>query len=611
MGHVRFAQYRTGEPYIVMDDVSYRYPGAKCYALEGLNLTISKGEFVAILGEHGTGKSTFCQLLNGVIPNFQGGQMEGSVIVAGLNTQEVSVAELAQKVGIVLQDPEAQLFTTKVISEVAFGPENLCIEADEILERVRWALQVVRLTGFEERSPTSLSGGQKQRLAIAAALAMRPEVLVLDEATSQLDPVGTSEVLSVVRKLNQEYDVTIFMATHKSEEVAQFADRVLILHQGRLIAQGTPQEVFEREGLLRRAGIRPPQVSQLAIYLKERSLHLSEFPITTEQARRGIEQLLNSLPDMWRETRFFCRPNQASDCSLDVLECQTTLYQAKNLVSDIKVENLTYIYQPYGVVALEDVSFEVGKGEFVAIIGQNGAGKTTLLKNIVGLLKPTRGRMLVEGFDTRQTTVAELSRRVGLILQNPDQQLFSQTVEEEIAFGPRNLNLPDPEVVRRVEEAIAMLGLERFRQEFPLALAIGDRVRVVIASVLAMEPHIILLDEPTMGQDYRGHHQIMGIAKRLHQEGHTIVIATHHVDLVAEYAQRVIVLRKGKILLDDTPAAVFSQPEVLLRTHVAPPQITQLAQALPAYLGLPRNVLTVVELGEAVIGKLVNSVHHN
>ena len=270
----------------------------------------------------------------------------------------------------------------------------------------------------------------------------------------------------------------------------------------------------------------------------------------------------------------------------------------------IKAETLTYVYQPYGVVALDEVSFEVGEGEFVAIIGQNGAGKTTLLKNIVGLLKPTRGKVLVEDLDTNQFTVAELSMRVGLVLQNPDQQLFAQTVEDEIAFGPRNLKLPDSEVASRVEKVIAKLNLECFRREFPLGLAIGDRLKVVIASVLAMRPHIILLDEPTMGQDYQGHHQTMDIARQLHQEGHTIVIATHHMDLVAEYAQRVIVLCQGKILLDDTPAAVFSQPEVLRRTHIAPPQITQLAQSLPPSLGFSRDALTVVELGEAVLDKV-------
>lgn len=281
----------TEEPYITISDVSYRYPDAKHYALEELSLTIYKGESIVILGEHLAGKSTFCQILNGVIPNLKGGEMKGSVIVGGLNTQEASAAEMAQKVGIVLQDPEAQLFTTKVISEVAFGLENLCFDVDEILERVRWALQIMRLDGFENRPPTSLSGGQKQRLAIAAALAMRPEVLVLDEATSQLDPMGTTEVFSLVQELNKKYNMTIIIATHKIEKAVQFADRVLILHQHQLVAQGVPQEIFQDTKLLEQTNIPLPQVSQLATYLEECSLRLAEFPTTIEQARERIEQL--------------------------------------------------------------------------------------------------------------------------------------------------------------------------------------------------------------------------------------------------------------------------------------------------------------------------------
>ncbi len=280
------------EPHIIISDMSYRYLDAEDYALEELHLTIYKGEFVVILGEHLAGKSTFCQILNGVIPNFTGGKMKGSVVVGGLNTQEVTVAEMAQKVAVVLQDPAAQLFTTKVINEVAFGPENLCLDVDEILERVRWALQVVGLAGFEERSPTSLSGGQKQRLSIAAALAMRPEVLVLDEVTSQLDPIGTIEIFSLVQELNKKYNMTIVIATHESEEAAQFADRILILHQHRLIAQGVPREIYQNTKLLKQVNIPSPQVSQLATYLEEHSLRLPEFPITIEQARRGIEQLV-------------------------------------------------------------------------------------------------------------------------------------------------------------------------------------------------------------------------------------------------------------------------------------------------------------------------------
>jgi energy-coupling factor transporter ATP-binding protein EcfA2 len=280
------------EPYIVLDDVSYRYPRARHYALRHLSLTIYRGEFVAVLGQNGAGKSTFCQALNGVVPQSRGGRMGGRVVVGGLDTREATVAELAQKVGIVLEDPETQLFTSSVLSEVAFGPENLGVHPQEILQRARWALEVVRLNGYEDHAPTALSGGQKQRLAIAAALAMHPAVLVLDEATSQLDPVGTVEVFSVVRDLNRQYGLTIVMATNKGEEVAQFCDRVLVLHAGELIAQGTAREIFANAGLFDRVMIRAPQVSQLATYLERRRIPLAGFPITLEEARRGIEQLI-------------------------------------------------------------------------------------------------------------------------------------------------------------------------------------------------------------------------------------------------------------------------------------------------------------------------------
>jgi len=285
-----------GQPTIVFDDVSYRYPNTGRYVLRHLSLSIYKGEFVAVLGENGAGKSTFCQMLNGVVPHSRGGRMRGRLTVGGMDTQETTVAELSQQVGIVLEDPEAQLFTTSVLSEVAFGPENLGVDPDEILRRARWALEVVRLTGCEDRPPTVLSGGQKQRLAIAAALAMHPGVLVLDEPTSQLDPVGTVELFSVVRDLNKQHAMTIVMATNKGEEVAQFCDRILVLHRGELIAQGTPREIYADTQLLQRVMIRAPQVSQLATYLAGEGFPLAGFPITLEEARRGILQRHSATP---------------------------------------------------------------------------------------------------------------------------------------------------------------------------------------------------------------------------------------------------------------------------------------------------------------------------
>jgi energy-coupling factor transporter ATP-binding protein EcfA2 len=279
------------EPYIVFDDVSYRYPGTGGYVLKHVSLAVHRGEFVAVLGENGAGKSTFCQALNGVVPHSRGGRLRGHVIVGGRDTQQATVAEMAQKVGIVLEDPEAQLFTTSVLSEVAFGPENLGVDPAEIIRRAHWALEVVRLAGYEDHPPTALSGGQKQRLAIAAALAMHPEVLVLDEATSQLDPMGTMEVFSVVRELNEQYRMTVVMATNKGEEVAEFCGRVLVLHKGELIARGTPREVFADTELFQRVAIRPPQVSELALYLAEREMPLADFPITLDEGRTSIIRL--------------------------------------------------------------------------------------------------------------------------------------------------------------------------------------------------------------------------------------------------------------------------------------------------------------------------------
>ena len=281
-------------PAIVFDQVSYRYPGGKRRAITRLSLSIQEGQFVAVLGENGAGKSTFCQMLNGVIPTTRGGRIRGRVTVAGLDTQVESVARLATLVGIVLDDPETQLFTTSVLHEVAFGPENLGVDPGEILRRAAWALEAVRLAGSEDQPPSTLSGGQKQRLAIAAALAMMPRILVLDEATSQLDPVGTAELFSIVRELNQAQGMTIVMATDKGEQVAEFCDRVLVLHQGELAADGTPREVFADEELLARVQIRSPQVSQLAAYLAHEGYPLPHFPITLAEAGQDIEALLKA-----------------------------------------------------------------------------------------------------------------------------------------------------------------------------------------------------------------------------------------------------------------------------------------------------------------------------
>jgi len=552
--------------------------------LTHLNFKIEQGEFVALMGENGAGKSTACLMMNGIIPNSVGGRLAGKVLIHGLDTKETGISVMATKVGIVLEDPETQLFTTSVKSEIAFGPENLCLPVEEIEERVQWALDVVRLTGYEDRLPSSLSGGQKQRLAIAANIAMRPDILVLDEATSQLDPVGVEEVLQVVHDLNKKFGMTIVMATDASEMIARLMDRVMVLDAGTKVVDGKPREIFSNTGLFKKLMIRSPQVSQLAVQMEEAGHSFTEFPITVSEANTCVQELLKG-------TRV-----------------STVEANKKNGVvseeSAITVEHLDYIYQPLNVHAVRDVCFEIKQGEFVALIGQNGSGKTTILKNLLGLLHPTKGKVVVAGQDTRTTAVAEMARHVGFVLQNPDQQLFAETVEDEVAYGPKNIKLGQELIEKRVAESLELVGLEDKRKEFPPALAKGDRAKVVIASALALDPSIIVLDEPTTGQDYRGCHQIMQIAQSLHEQGRTVVFVTHHMALVAEYAQRVIVLCGGKVLLDDVTESVFSKPDVVRQAYIIPPQITELGQALPPELGLPPTPLTVQTMSTAILDRL-------
>lgn len=540
------------------------------------------------MGENGAGKSTLCQMTNGIIPNSIGGKLAGKVLVHGLDTQEAGISVLATKVGIVLEDPETQLFASSVLSEVAFGPENLSISPAEIQERVAWALETVRLKGYEDRLPTSLSGGQKQRLAIAANIAMRPDILVLDEATSQLDPVGVEEVLSVARELNQKYGMTVIMATDASEMIARHMDRVVVLNEGRLVADGTPREIFSNLNLFKKIMIRSPQVSQLAGRMQDEGKPFTSFPITVEEGKQEIIQMVgNGHPGSTGS-------KQPERYTIDA-------------PTSILVDNLDYIYQPLNVHAVKGVSFEIKKGEFVALIGQNGSGKTTILKNLLGLLRPTSGKVLVAGKDTNVTAVAEMAQHVGFVLQNPDQQLFAQTVAEEVSYGPKNLGVSPEVIEERIEKALQVVGLEGRRDEFPPAMPKGDRAKVVIASALALDPEIIILDEPTTGQDYRGCHQIMQIAKAMHEQGRTVLFVTHHMALVAEYARRVIVLSGGKVILDDVTEAVFSKREVVRQAYIIPPQITELGQALPPELSLPRTPLTVETMCQAVLQKALET----
>ena len=547
------------EPIAVFEDVSYMYPGAARLALKDISLEIQAGEFLGLIGPTGAGKTTLCLTLNGIVPQFYGGRFFGRVTVAGLDTIEHPVSRLARHVSEVFQDPETQLIATSVENEIAFALENICLPREEMQARIPQVLEAVRLDGMEHRHPHELSGGQKQRLAIAAGLAMRPDLLVLDEPTSQLDPVGRQEVFAVLRELNRELGVTILMASHSAEEMAEHADRIMLLSEGEAVALGTPDDIYGDVERLQALGLRPPQVARTFHLINRAGYPLPQIPVRLSDGLAALNAL-----------RAQCTVSPPAHLPAAPSRGGEPLLSARNL---------THTY-PDGTTALRDVSLDIREGEYVLIIGQNGAGKSTLVKHFLHLLEPTGGEVYYRGRDIRACEVSELARRIGYVAQNPDNQIFTSSVEEEVGFALKNLGYSPAEIERRTVENLAAMGLLEHRNRHPLSLPRGDRARIVIAAVLAMEPEIVIFDEPTTGQDFRGARSILQLSRRLHRQGKTVIVITHHLHLMPEYAGRVIVMGRGTILLDAPIREAYHRVDVLQSTFLTPPQAVLLARQL-------------------------------
>lgn len=563
------------EPIAVLDKVSYWYPRSESAVLKDISLEIRKGEFLGVIGPTGAGKTTLCLALNGIVPQFYGGRFFGRTLLAGLDTVDTPINILARHVGIVFQDPETQLIATSVENEIAFALENISLPAEEILRRIPVVLKAVRLEGYERKAPFELSGGQKQRLAIAAGLAMQPDLLVLDEPTSQLDPVGSEEVFATVRELNKELGITIVMASHAAEEMAEFADRILLMAEGEITASGTPDEIYSEVEKLERNYLRPPQVASTFYLIGKGGAKVPRIPVRLKEGLAALEPLCQSR-----------RVHPPTDMPAAAPPSGGVL---------LSVKNLEHTY-PDGTVALKGVSLDIGQGEYVLVIGQNGAGKSTLVKHFLHLLEPTQGEVLVSGVDTRKLAVSELAARIGYVAQNPDNQIFSSTVGQEVSFALTNLGYSKDEVERRTVENLEAMGLLEHRERHPLALPKGDRARIVIAAVLAMEPEIIIFDEPTTGQDHRGARYILDVSRKLHQMGKTLIVITHHLYLMPEYAERVLVMGKGTLLLDAPIRQAYHARETLTSTFLTPPQAVVLADELGRRGGQDYPLLTPVEV---------------
>jgi energy-coupling factor transport system ATP-binding protein len=564
----------TVDEVIRVRDLWWRYELGQDWALKGIDLTVRRGEFLVIVGPSGAGKSTLCLTLCGMIPHFSRGYYKGEVMIIGRETRKMKLSEITRKVGIVFQDPDTQFVTMSVEDEIAFPLENHGVPRQEMIERVRRTMEITRIIELKDKYPHELSGGQKQRVAIASILALEPEILILDEPTSDLDPVGKSEVFSMLAELKRA-GRTIILVEHNTEEAAKYADRVVLLRDGKIIMEGPPRKVFEEVESIKSAGVYPPQVTELAYTLSTRYGVRGELPITLEECLEWLRELNARI----------VTPNR--------LERSPTGVKGESIIS---LKDVSYSY-PDGTAALRDVTLEFARGEFTAIIGQNGSGKTTLVKHIVGLLRPTVGEVRIFGKKTSEMSIKEIATKVGYVYQNPDHQLFCQTVYEECAYGLRNLGLSEPEIRRRVSEILGRVGLQGLEKVDTFLLGKGQRQRLAIASTLVMNPEVIIVDEPTTGQDMSQSTSIMELLASLHREGRTVLIVTHNMRLVAEYAERVVVMQAGRVVLDGDVRTVFSQVEKLREALITPPQITQLGQLLSGDSVTP---LTVEEMADMI-----------
>ncbi len=575
---------------LAFEDLYFSYPPpapdiSPTPVLRGIRLSIASGEKAVLLGRTGAGKTTLLLSTVGIVPQRTGGTFRGRVLVQGLDTRYTPVPDLATRIGFLFQDPDAQVFHVRVEDEVAFALENLGLPEAEITRRVDWALDVVGMTHLRHRSPAHLSGGQKQRLALAAVLAMQPDILVLDEPTANLDPVGRDELLTLLAELAAQ-GRTLFFATQEVDWAVELADSAHALHDGQLSVSGETGKVLAKANVLAEAAIPLPQMVELHLALSHLGIHLPHF-IRFQDAVDVLAHALAS-PD---------HPQNSPSALLSPPSPPPAIPPIQ--APAVHIEDLHFVY-PNGVRALRGLSLHIEGGEFVAIAGPNGAGKSTLARHLNGLLRSTSGTVRVGRSDTRAEPVHRLARIVGYVFQNPDHQLFAPTVREEIAFGPRNLGLAADEVRERVNETLEVFGLRALADTPQAVLGFGLRRKVALAAVVAARPPILILDEPTTGLDATSAREVMSLVSALHQAGHTIILITHDMRLIAEWAPRTIVLLDGRVLYDGSTRALFRQSDVLEAAHLTPPPVTRLAHALAEY-GLPPDTLTVDEFARAYV----------
>jgi energy-coupling factor transport system ATP-binding protein len=544
--------------------LSFTYRGAARAALRDVDLALPEGRWGLLLGPAGAGKSTLVRCVNRSIPAFFPGELSGGLAVSGLDASQRRPPEMARHVGVVFQDFETQIFSTTCLLEVAFAMENRCLPPDEIGRRAADLLRRVGLGGFEERDPATLSGGEKQRLVIAAVMALEAPLLVLDEPASDLDPEGRAAVYRLIDSIAGE---SVLLVEHDLEGLPRWGAGTL-LREGSVDArweEGPPSAMVHLADRLSEAGVRPPPLASLVAALRRKAAVGSPPAPPFSPERIEAETLDAALRDAgWRLEASAARPARRVETGPEMLRC----------------EKLEHVYATRGGArrALDGIDLVIRHAEMIAIIGANGSGKTTLARHLCGLEAPTGGRALLRGEEVRAIPASRRAREVGYVFQNPDHQIFAQTVGDEVAFGPKNLGLEPSRVERQVGAALEVVGLSDRTTMDPFTLTKGERQRLALASVLACEPAAVIMDEPTTGLDLKQQIDVMALLARLNASGHTIVIITHALWLVAPPIRRLLVMKEGRVIADGAPGDLLTDRSLMESAAIRMPDLARLAR---------------------------------
>jgi energy-coupling factor transporter ATP-binding protein EcfA2 len=567
---------------IEFQNVSFRYAGAEKDTLQDINITIRAGEIVLVTGPAGSGKTTFCSCINGLVPHYHEGALSGEVIVRTFNTKRARVGGLASLVGMVFQDPESQLVTSSVADEVAFGPENLGVPRAEINERVAVSLAATRLTGYDDREPHNLSGGEQQACAIAAIYAMHPEIYVMDEPLANLDPAGRARVMQVLIDVAKQRKKTLIIVEHSLEEVLPLVDRILVLDRGKIVRDGTVEEALAA-GDIPRVFTRP-SIVRLA---DKFGLDLNNFSAE----------------------KFYTDLNDRKPLGVIYLEESPVSGHRTSSSPIIEFKDVHYNY-PNRPNVLKGINLTIHKGELVAILGRNGSGKTTLVRHIIGLVQPTQGKVIVLGRDVAVTPTYELTQEIGFCFQNPNHQLVSFKVRDEMTFGLKAHNIDPAEFDQRITRALELVDMLDALDAEIFDLGKGQKQRLALASVLTLNPKILVIDEPTTGQDPQMTQEIFDIMKHLNDLGTTVVMITHRVDYAAAYAHRAIVMKGGEISFDGPVLKLISDIKMMQDNALDLPDVTKLALRLRKH-GVPPWTIQYEQLEHYIQQLLGGDSHGN